>query len=107
MKRLTALYALQLGVAKILKVKGSVCSGLPVVICMQKPKESKYKCLVWFQVYDATKADDRCVLIYILKRIILHKLYKSNKIGINLITYKPWLRNEGEMQLAHAFRRTT
>lgn len=73
---------------------------------MQKPKESKYKSIVQFQVYDATKADDRCVLIYILKRIILHKLYKSNKIGINLI-YKQWLRNKGEMQLAHAFKRTT
>lgn len=74
---------------------------------MQKPKESKYKSIVQFQVYDATKADDRCVLIYILKRIILHKLYKSHKIGINLIIYKPWLRNKGEMQPAHAFKRTT
>lgn len=74
---------------------------------MQKPKESKYKSIVQFQVYDATKADDRCVLIYILKHIILHKLYKSNKIGRNLIIYKPWIRNKGEMQLAHAFKRTT
>lgn len=51
---------------------------------MQKPKESKYKSTVWFQAYDATKADDRRVLIFILKHIILHKLYKSNKVGINL-----------------------
>lgn len=74
---------------------------------MQKPKESNYKSIVRFQVYDATKADDRYVLIYILKHIILHKLYKSNKTGRNLIIYKPWLRNKGEMQLAHAFKRTT